>query len=193
MKKCICILFAIQFCLLSQVFSVAGLGSYEKMDEFANIQVKKHNMKLLGTCIYGILVDHKPCTWCFKTMSQKKMTLDAGKKLANQMVAEYCEYVTTNPEFRKHTLNHRKNQPIIFHHDDLNPAQIGFKVAFWDEDVNRPKKPHLAEIRFVNKQIHYYVANNETQALEVLLIEDLDEKMTELFFEKTPEIHSDQK
>ncbi len=181
MKKCICILFAVQFCLLGQVFSVAGLGSYEKMDEFANIQVKKHDMKLLGTCIYGILVDYKPCTWCFKTMSQKKMTLDEGKKLANQMVAEYCEYIIKNPEFREHTLATRKRQPIIFHHEDLNPSQIGFKIAFWDKDVNRPKKPYLAEIRFVNKQIHYYVANDETQALEELEIEPIDQKFLSKF------------
>ncbi len=191
MKKCIYLLFAIQFCVLSQVFSVAGLGSYEKMDEFANAQIKKHDMKLLGTCIYGILVDYKECTWGFKTMSQKKMTLDEGKNLAHQMVSDYCEYVTTNPEFRKHTLDSRKRKPIIFHHEDLNPTQIGFKVAFWDEEVNRPKKPYLAEIRFANKEIHYYVANDDTQALEEVEVEFLDKKIAEHFHAKNHKLSVD--
>ena len=71
--------------------------------------------------------------------------------------------------------------------EQVNMNQIGFKIAYWDKNVERPQAPHLAEIRFIGRILYYYEADPKTQALRLVLQEPYDEAMAFLEKQKKPD------
>lgn len=124
------------------------LATYREVDLFAYQIGRKHNLTFLNSCLHSV-IGGKDCENCFGLLftSQKSLTLDEGRVLANKLL----ESLLTN------TL--------------LNKDNLAFKIAFWDKEVNRPLFPYLADIRFFNSKFHYYYANPKNQALETPIIE----------------------
>ena len=58
------------------------------------------------------------------------------------------------------------------HHVSSTPSsdQIAFRINFWDENIDRPVAPYIAEIRLLDDKLSYFTAD-ENQCL-VLTFEE---------------------
>jgi len=59
--------------------------------------------------------------------------------------------------------------------DDFILDHFGFRLAYWDKNMNRPQAPYLAEIQYYNGVFHYYEADPKTQALRLIFEESYTE------------------
>jgi len=57
------------------------------------------------------------------------------------------------------------------------PEQMCLKIGYWDDKFDRPQKPLLAEILFVEGFFHYYEADPETLSLKLVLKESYADGM----------------
>ncbi len=64
--------------------------------------------------------------------------------------------------------------------EKLNRNLIGVKIAYWDENVTRPKAPFLSEIDFYEDKFRYFEADPKTQALTLVLEESYEDAMKQL-------------
>ncbi len=55
---------------------------------------------------------------------------------------------------------------------DINSSKLGFKIGFWNENVDRPLAPYLAHILVADRTVKYYYADSNTQALQEPPIEE---------------------
>lgn len=136
------------------------------LDIYGEALAKQYQLKLLlsGT---GSIVKSKG-TWALHFTSSQKMTLEQGRPFAEEIAKRLIGFMSSNPlftEFFKKAENYKRSTPSI--------NDMGYKVAFWDEKINRPLPPYLAEIRLCDGKLYYYYANQKTQALEEPLIEQL--------------------
>ncbi len=56
------------------------------------------------------------------------------------------------------------------------PEHIAFRISFWDENIDRPVQPYIAEIRYFDGVFKYYTAD-EVQKLVLVHEETFDEAM----------------
>ncbi len=96
--------------------------------------------------------------------SPQKLTLEEGIALATTVESALLNAVYQNPIFAKYCESMNVVQKVDYH--KISDSQVGIRVAFWDENVNRPLYPYLAEIRAFEGKIYCYYANPTTQALE---------------------------
>lgn len=57
---------------------------------------------------------------------------------------------------------------------------FAIKIAYWDEEMNRPLLPYIADVRLQEGNITYYTADPITQALQVHLVESLPEAINKV-------------
>lgn len=102
--------------------------------------------------------------------SNRKVTLEIGKALAIDFLNAYFLELRTNQDvlswYKELTEWHPKR-----YNGNLGLKNIRIRIAFWDENVERPKAPYLSEIDFAYGKFHYYEADPETQALKLVLEE----------------------
>ena len=116
-------------------------------------------------------------------------TLPEGRILASSLAQDLWKKVTTSPEVQCYQDDNRKfyaNNPYyknIFT-EKANMNQVGFKIAYWDKNVERPQAPYLAEIRFIGGVLHYYEADPQTQALRLIFQELYDQAVAFLQAQK---------
>ena len=144
------------------------------LDKYANSIAKKYDMEFH---IVGDFSDVRDETYSLFFINFHQMTLDQGKEFAHTLVKDFLRELKTSPTVRKYHeyCNKRYKEmrypPLIT--EEPVPEQMGLKIGFWDKNFDRPKKPYLAEIVFLNGAFHYYEANPETQALQLVLKENL--------------------
>lgn len=103
-----------------------------------------------------------------------KETIESGRALAVAFIQAYVKELQTNKDITAYYELQCKKWP------DLFSGQIGLKnilvrIAFWDEDVERPQVPYLAEIDFRHGKFQYYQADPKTQSLQLVLEESYDD------------------
>lgn len=136
------------------------------LDKFAETLTKPYQLKLLISGLGGI-VDSKTGLWALHFTSQQKMTLDQARPLAVHIASELINFMYTNPFFAEYMRQEGRGRV-------LSLEDMGYKIAFWDENVDRPLSPYLAEIRLRNGELYYYYADPQTQALQRPLVEPLN-------------------
>lgn len=135
------------------------------LDKFGEALAKPYQFKLLISGCGGI-VGSTSGLWALHFTSQKKMTLDQARPLAVHMANELINFMFASPLFAEYMKLDRKGS--------LTLDCIGYKIAFWDENVDRPLRPYLAEIRLRDGELYYYYADPETQALQAPLVEPIN-------------------
>lgn len=120
--------------------------------------------------------------------SQKQETLETGRAMAIEFIQAYLTEVQSNKDTLKHFETRCKTQPHRFS-GKIGLNNIGLRIAFWDENVDRPKAPFLSEIDFSENTFRYYQADPATQALKLVHEESYDAALTNL--EKNSPLPSD--
>ena len=141
-----------------------------EFDKFAD-KLGKDNHLVNIKIGHGGLVDGKKSEWTVHWVSDKKMNLEQAKQLASTIYKSMWKEINDNPVF----LAHLKEQEERHHSIEtkIKPESVGFKINFWDEDVNRPKCPYISQIRLADGVFYYYFADPETQALTKPIVQSL--------------------
>lgn len=112
----------------------------------------------------GAMVDEKHVMWTYAFTSNRALTIKEARPLALHIADEIWKYAECNEQ--SFTEYHKK---------PMTRSRFGYKLAFWDPQVNRPLSPYLAQINLVGDQLLYFYADPVTQALLPPVKETLDE------------------
>ncbi|GAB4188065.1 MAG: hypothetical protein Tsb0015_07580 [Simkaniaceae bacterium] len=143
--------------------------NYISRKEFSRIGKElgeKYEMNFLYSTLGG-LVFSKNCLWALSLTSDKKMTLEEGEKLAAQLIKDLLEESKKTGVFKEYAQQSER------HHFSSN--LFGFRLAFWDENVDRPDAPYLSQIRFADDHVYFYYADPKTKALTEPVVKNLQE------------------
>ncbi|NNM43197.1 MAG: hypothetical protein HKM07_02515, partial [Chlamydiae bacterium] len=132
---------------------------------------KKYDLKIIGNGLGQILVDAKQGTWTLSFTSEKALTLEQVRPIVADISFTLLHALYHDPIYPEYYKRRREEGDP--HVPPLNDDEIGFKLAFWDKNVNRPLYPYLAQVRLADSNIYYYYANPKSQALESPTIESL--------------------
>lgn len=132
----------------------------KELKTYAKQLKSQHQMELIGLGVSS-LIGKGDLLYAMSFTHPGKLTLEEGKKLAKEISTTlmhempkkklFIDYYAIVNEFKKNELPQDK--------------WLGYKISFWDEDVNRPLYPYLAQIRFAQKKVFFYYADPKTQAL----------------------------
>ena len=136
-------------------------------DAFAAQFAKQFQLELLNTGL-GSMMDTPRVKWAMSLVDHRQMTQDQLRPSLLQMIDTVWSKVKTDPAFAAKLDSYPKKET-------LHPEMIGFKIAFWDADVNRPLHPYLAQVRVTGEKISYFYADPKTQALQEPIVETLTE------------------
>lgn len=118
-------------------------------------------------------------SWSIHFVSDQKKTIRQMRPIVLEMVDAFYAKINEDPLFKNYLVE-LENSHVVKIDSKIELDNLGFKIAFWDENVERPKRPYLAQIRVANEQIYYYYADPETQALKDPYIETFDQARAKL-------------
>lgn len=168
MKK-IALLPLLGICALLLISAKHSGPSYEtrpryRLDKYADEIAKKYNLQVLTTGL-GTLADAKRAPWGISFVSNQNLTIEQGRILANALTAQLLSKIFEDPSFA----NYWKNRPS----GELKREDLAFRLAFWDQQTNRPLYPYLAQIRLVEGALYFHYADPLTQSLQDPIVESL--------------------
>lgn len=156
-------------CSYKHVGPKADVAAREALDRTAEQIAKKYRLEFLNSGLGSGLVGYTPCLWALSLVSHDNMTIDQARPIAKDIAQTLLNKIYTDPLFAAYCKTAQPRPTACTLTDD----KVGFRLAFWDADVNRPLKPYLAQIRFADGKLYYHYANPQTQALEEPIVEPL--------------------
>lgn len=160
------------FLSLMSAFSLNAFPShketYESIDAFANDFVKKHQLELLNKSGCG---EGKNSLWGISVVSYELMTLEEGRKLANNLAYGLLYRMYHDPVFA----TYKKELGMKCHSPELIDSNISFRIAFWGKHcMNRPMPPYVAQIRLEKGNLYFHYADPTTKRLLEPIVESLE-------------------
>ena len=147
---------------------------YYALEQYGKRVAKAKNMQFL---IAGDVTDArsiKPylhATYCLSLASHEKQTLDEGRIFAATLVEDFWKMLQHEPEVKKYAEVVHNEVPNAIAPPYAWLPCVGYKISYWDEEMNRMQKPYLAEMHFYRETFRYYFANPETQHVELVFEE----------------------
>lgn len=140
------------------------------LDAFAKKLAKQHHLEFLNSGLGG-LAGAKQGIWALSLVSREQMTLDEGRKLATAITRQLLHKVFTDPLFARYC-----QKSCRAGSEELKPEHVAFRLAFWDENTDRPLYPYLAQVRLAEGKLYFHYADPKTQALQEPIVEDVGYK-----------------
>ena len=138
----------------------------DEIHELAGRLAEQHQMTLLNSSVGDMVGSHK-CNFAVSFMIRERpMTADEARPLVQELAQAFVNKVLTDPVFVRYNENEilSKGRPPA-------ASDVGFKISFWDKNMDRPLHPYLAQVRFVEEQLLFYYADPKTQALQSPVVE----------------------
>jgi len=141
--------------------------------EFTKTISKKNNLNFVD--IWPAEKEHNdPTPFNMIFWSSERISLEAARKLAAECSNEFLKFVQND----KRTLDRMEERSKdLYSHDEAvfpEPRHIGFRISFWDENIDRQAEPYIAEIRLYDGKFKYFTAD-EGQRLVLVHEETFDE------------------
>ncbi len=133
---------------------------------------KKYDLKVIGNGFADNIAGSKDGTWALSFTSDQPLTLEEARPIVADISYKLFHSFYHDPVYVKYYSCVQKN--LSFLNKTMNDDEIGFRLAFWDKDVNRPLYPYLAQVRLADSKIYYHYADPETQALQPPIVESLE-------------------
>ncbi len=170
-----------QFILLTLCsFSVLSLSSFlhygpaycrdaaNAIDTISISIAKENDLTYIGEGM-GSSIGANKSTWASFYTCLKKLTIEEACALAGKaqtaLLDKVYEQSVFDTYYQESNKNHLTPKP-----EQVSENSVATKIAFWDENVDRPMHPYLAEIRVIGEEFLCYYADPKTQALEAPLI-----------------------
>lgn len=144
----------------------------EETFKFAHVLEKKYGLQfmMLGE---KLLFDSKDTMWGMYFVDNRKLTLEQIKPLIHAMIEDFYQMMLVNPMYV--TCLEYLNRTYHCMVNDISPRRLGIKIAFWDENVDRPQYPYIATAKASEGVIYYYYSDPQTQALLKPITETFEE------------------
>ena len=112
-----------------------------------------------------------------------QLTIDAARKLAAQFSNEFLKFVQNDKPCLAYMVERSADKYI---HDDATFPEvrhIGFRISFWDENIDRQIAPYITEIRMFEGRLKYFTAD-DGQRLVLVYEESYDDAQSFLKSQK---------
>lgn len=116
---------------------------------------------------FGELADAKQAKWALSFTSRAKMTIPDVRPMVATMIRTFLFKIYQDPVFLEYYQKSTTSK-------QLGNDSVAFKLAFWDENVDRPLAPFLAQVRYADGVVYYHYANPSTQALQEPVVETIE-------------------
>jgi len=103
--------------------------------------------------------------WGLLFTSSDKLTLDQAKPMVKNVTIKLLEKLYNDPCFANYSKEALKKLPKG-DYQPLSDKSIALRIDFWDENVDRPLYPYIAEIRLIEENLYYFYADPKTQGLQ---------------------------
>jgi hypothetical protein len=145
-------------------------------DELIERFCKQNNLVIT---IWGVVGKHyfdcRP--FDFVLRGSQTLNLEQAKSLAARCNKELLSFAQTNQLYKDYIKErstwknekHPSPTPI--------PEQFAYRISFWDENIDRPVAPYIAEIRLLDGTLSYFTAD-ENQQLILAFEEQFPESLT---------------
>ena len=89
--------------------------------------------------------------WDYSVVDHRQMTLPEGRKLVAEMLQTTLNQTLKDPIYQEYLRS--QNMP---YDSEILTSKFGIKIAFWNENVDRPLFPYLAQIRAAEGKVYFY-------------------------------------
>ena len=146
---------------------------YHAVFEFANSISQKYNLNFVDlTPTESQFKDKTPFNMIL--WGSPQLNIDAARKLAAQFSSEFLKFVQNDKPCLAYMVERSTDKYI---HDDATFPEIrhiGFRISFWDENIDRQIAPYIAEIRMFEGRLKYFTAD-DGQRLVLVYEESYDD------------------
>jgi hypothetical protein len=142
------------------------------MDDYGERFAKSHGMKFL---YLGDVTGTQRSFYCIALLDNRPTTIEQGKKFAIYLLRDFANMMHTDGAVLNCFKFYKKmspEKPL-----KLPLKKIGFKITYWDNDMNRFKPPYLAEIIFAEGVCYYYEADPVSQKKRLVFKESYEDAL----------------
>lgn len=135
-----------------------------QLDKLGKEFAKKHQMKFLNCSGRSYLTGSDECLWSLNLISRENMTIEEARPIVKLLTTKLLEKMYNDPLFKNFQVRslETNKEPK---YEALTDHSMGFRLSFWDKEMNRPLYPYLAQIRLAEGKLFYHYADPKTQAL----------------------------
>lgn len=150
------------------------IKSQYHLDKIGKKFAKKNALKCLNSSLDSHLTGSEKCVWSLNFICRKDMTLEEARPIVKALTKTLFEAIHKDPVFQEHlTIAYEKNKKERY--KAFTKESVGFRLAFWNKEIDRPMHPYLAQIRLADGKVYYHYADPKTQALLDPVVEDIDD------------------
>jgi hypothetical protein len=123
------------------------------------------------------VTDYRDVVFCLSFLDEHKKTLDEAKAFARSFFVRYFAFLEKDPAVLAYCKSLHEFNDAWF--PSLRPTEnmVGFKIAYWDRDMNRYPAPYISEVVFADRTFFYYDADPNTEELHLVLKESFNDFM----------------
>jgi hypothetical protein len=126
---------------------------------------KANNLHIVSFGDAGAAPD-KSRAFTFILRGEQQVSLEEAQRIARSCSKGLFDFVCHNQTcldyMQERSTWEFLKDPAIF----PEPRHLGFRISFWDENVDRPSAPYIAEIRLFDSVLQYFTAD-ENQILKL--------------------------
>jgi hypothetical protein len=161
--------------------SPVDIKMQDALDKFGDIIAQKRKWVYLHPGGKG-LVKGKKTRWSNHWASEERVSLDQARMVAVSLYDQMWQWVNENSAFSEELKERAQRYPkegIL-----ILPGKIGFKIGFWDDQVNRYKAPAVSQILLADGKFYYLYADPRAEGLGVgePIVETVEEARSHLRF-----------
>lgn len=140
---------------------------------FGRWLAKKHGMKHLIAANGNAMLDSEKSLWGISLVDYRSLTKEQARTAIVPVIQDFIEKIYRDPDY---SIQLKELGGWYYWFDPvLSPERIGIKLAFWDQDVNRPLAPYVCLVLVKEGKIFYYYANPKDQSLGDSSVETFEE------------------
>jgi hypothetical protein len=128
----------------------------------------KNDMKFL---MVANVTNSESCLFCTAFIDHHRKTLPEVKEFAKDYLNRYLDFLKNCPDLHAFFTKVHSVDPKDFPWTELALEQVGFKISYWDNDMNRFAPPYVSEVVFADKTFSYYEADAQTGKLRLVCTE----------------------
>lgn len=170
------------FCLILFFFTLwcIPLSAADRIDKiidkvatnFGNGMGLKYGMEVLLIGRSSLIDAHRAdCSISFYDSNPR--TIDEVRPIVIDIADQMWELVKKEPIFLERRMDDFRRYPDL-EKPEISPNLIGFKIGYWDENVNRRGYPYISHVKYVDQTFYFYYADPKTQKLQEPIVESLE-------------------
>ncbi len=172
------IIIALLIAAFSPIYAIPAKEQESKKELQAFVEnYKPHSLKFIAAGKPNHLPNHVILgIW---VTSKSEQTIATGRATALAFLNAYMDEIKTSKYVTDMYARIQSKEPAQFP-EKLSLKNAAIRIAYWNDQVERPKAPFLSEIDFYDNTFRYYEADPKTQALKLVFEESYEKALENL-------------